>query len=103
LGKWISCDGRVYPQGRSVCLGIDSSTQTVLPGNTRASGFFPLRMMGISLDLGWIERMGKAPTVRSMSKNGGSPDNPVCEGFLDEMFPQSLVVLGIPLGFRFPP
>ncbi|MBI9096388.1 MAG: IS3 family transposase [Sphaerochaeta sp.] len=39
---------------------------------------------------GWIERMGDAKLVRSMSKKGCSPDNSACEGFFgrlkNEMF-----------------
>lgn len=39
---------------------------------------------------GWIERMGHATLVRSMSKKGCSPDNSACEGFFgrlkNEMF-----------------
>jgi len=34
---------------------------------------------------GWIERMGKAQLVRSMSKKGCSPDNSACEGFFGRM------------------
>lgn len=34
---------------------------------------------------GWIERMGRAGLVRSMSKKGCSPDNSACEGFFGRM------------------
>lgn len=34
---------------------------------------------------GWIERMGRAGPIRSMSKKGCSPDNSACEGLFGRM------------------